>query len=120
VTKAQAQLCFELLRKEVMYSFVPEIRDDGSFDPNAENMLHFKASYKDYQKRFRRFLTETPEGKQLSSEFGRWYRERGLGIVGKLRATFVLTKSIRVRIRHILKFWSHKPMRWSRKMAPKN
>ena len=83
-TKAQAQLCLDLLRKEVMYSFVPEIKDDRSFDPNLENMLHFRASCKSYRKRFRKFLTETQEGKRLSSEFRQWYRERGLGVSGKL------------------------------------
>ena len=81
-TKAQAQLCLELLRKDVMYSFVPE--DNCSFHPNSENMLHFRNSCESYRKRFQEFLAKTPEGKRLSSEFSKWCKERGLGISGKL------------------------------------
>jgi len=84
VAKAQAQLCLELLRKEIMYSFVPEIKDRRNFDQNPDNLFHFQASYECYRRRFGSVLTKTPKGRRLSADFEKWRRDHGLGMVGKM------------------------------------
>jgi FkbM family methyltransferase len=89
VTKAQAQLCHELLRKEVMYSFVPEIKDLRNFDPSAENLYHFRCSERQYYRRFGSFL-DSSEGRKLAENFDTWCRERGLGVYGSLTRSMVL------------------------------
>jgi hypothetical protein len=83
VMKAQGQLCLELLRKEIMYSFVPEIKDSRNFDQSPENLWHFRTSYEHYRRRFGSFLTKTPKGRQLSANFEKWRRDHGLGLIGK-------------------------------------
>jgi hypothetical protein len=79
VTKAQAQLSLELLRKKIMYSFVPEINDRCNFDPNAENLYHFRCSESHYYRRFGSFLTGSSEGRRLAENFDTWCRQRELG-----------------------------------------
>jgi FkbM family methyltransferase len=90
VTKAQAQLCLELLRKKIMYSFVPEIKDHRNFDPSAENLYHFRCSEREYYRRFGPFLTGSTEGRKLADNFDTWCRERGLGAYGSVTRSAVL------------------------------
>jgi hypothetical protein len=90
VSKAQAQLCLELLRKEVMYSFVPEIKNLRNFDPSAENLRHFRVSERQYYQRFGSFLMDSSEGRKLAENFDTWCRERGLGVYGSLTRRVVL------------------------------
>jgi hypothetical protein len=92
VVKAHAQLCFELMRKDVLDSFVPEIADAASFDPSDSNMRHFRESLRIYYSRFGTFLNEDAEGQRLAREFRKWARERGLGVGGK---AYVLAKGAR-------------------------
>jgi hypothetical protein len=103
--KAQAQVYLELLQKEAMNSFVAEVRDPHSFDPNPENMHHFQLSKKHYQQRFATFLSQPGEGRQLSRSFDRWCMERGLGVRGFLlsawhssRRALALAKSLLTRM----------------------
>jgi hypothetical protein len=84
VAKAQAQLCLDLLRKEPMNSFVPEINQPSNFDPTPNNVEHFHESLRAYNARFGTFLRSTAVGRQLASEFRAWRIERGLGIMGKM------------------------------------
>jgi hypothetical protein len=84
VAKAQGQLCFDVLRKEPMNSFCPEVGQPRNFDPSPENMEHFHESLQEYNGRFGAFLRGTEEGRQLDSEFEEWCIERGWGIRGKI------------------------------------
>lgn len=84
VAKAQGQLCFDLLRKIPMDSFVPEVNEPGNFDPSPSNMELFHDSMREYYARFGAFLRDTAQGRQLESEFKQWGIERGWGIRGKL------------------------------------
>jgi hypothetical protein len=84
VAKGQAQLSFELLRKEPMNSFVPEIKQTSNFDPSATDMKNFYDSLQSYYERFGGFLRDTAEGHQLTTDFDSWCIERGLGIRGKM------------------------------------
>ena len=69
--KAQAQLTFELLRKEPMNSFVPEVSDRASFHPTRENVRSFEIAERTYQRQFKAFLT-TDAGQELTSQFNDW------------------------------------------------
>jgi hypothetical protein len=84
VLKAQAQLAFELLRKEPMNSFVPEVSNHASFQPTSENVRFFEIAERIYQSRYGVFLA-TDEGQRLTSQFNDWYRIVGLGRPGTWR-----------------------------------
>jgi hypothetical protein len=79
VAKAQAQLCFDLLKKEPMNSFVPEIHDRRNFDPSPGNLQAYRVSKEKYHELFGSFLAETREGRQLDLAFRDWCADHGLG-----------------------------------------
>jgi hypothetical protein len=103
VAKAQAQLCFDLLRKEPMNSFVPEVSQRSNFDPSPQNMQHFQESLQEYIARFGAFLRDTAEGRRLDSEFKQWCVERGWGIRGKLFLGKRYARRIASRIKRSLR-----------------
>lgn len=90
VVKAQAQLALELLRKEPMNSFVPEVSDHKSFHPTIENVRSFEAAERIYYSRFAAFLS-TDAGQQLTSQFNDWCITFGLGRYGTWTRKIVMT-----------------------------
>jgi hypothetical protein len=97
VAKAQAQLCFDLMKKEPMNSFVPEIRDRSNFDPNRVNLQNYRESKHHYVKLFGAFLTETHEGRELARAFREWCADHELG------GNWVRTKRLMLRVASRLK-----------------
>jgi hypothetical protein len=102
VAKAQGQLCFDLLRKEPMNSFVPEINQPENFQFSPENVKYFNESLDVYKARFGEFLRGTKEGRRLASEFARWRMSRGWGPMGKIVMAKRYLSSVISRIGHHL------------------
>jgi hypothetical protein len=91
ILKAQAQICLELLRKEPMNSFVPEIIDPQSFEPSRDNWRNFLVAETEYKERFGRFFQDDLEGKELMEGLNLWYKIMGIGKPGSAMRAAVTT-----------------------------
>lgn len=89
--KSHAQLCLELQRKKVAFSYTADANDPSVFDESKENMQSFAKSYKYYKKTIKPLAKNEGEYK-IVKEFKYWILKKGIGWDGKIFKTLVQLK----------------------------
>ena len=82
--KAQAQLCLDLQRREVMKSSTTDANNAQSFAPTPNNLRVFRANLRYYNEKFGPLFAVNPQARQLDREFRHWCRKKGLGLDGRI------------------------------------
>jgi hypothetical protein len=85
LSRAHAQLCLELQRKERGWSYAADLLDGDCFDDSAENRRHFRFAMRHYRRRYRPLQVQSDATRRQVVEFDEWCARRGIGLKAKLR-----------------------------------
>ena len=98
VAKAQAQLCLELHRKELLISRTSDANDVAMFDASPENRRNFFQSLAEYRKTIVPLARSDASAWGLVREFRRWRWKKALGWDGRLFRMAVVAKGLLRRL----------------------
>jgi hypothetical protein len=79
LSKAHAQLCLDLQKKEVASSTATDVRSSNNFDPNPENLKYFWENFRYYRSQLLPLVQSNTRAKELVCDFTRYRRVHGLG-----------------------------------------
>lgn len=87
LVKAHAQLCLNLMRKEVGRYFPADHFNSGSLCLTEENVNYFWQDYNYYKKNIRPLGRSNSQTQALIREFDQWLMRRGMGLSGRVYNT---------------------------------
>jgi hypothetical protein len=91
LVRAHAQMCLDLQRKDVGWSYGADIIVPESYDPSPENLKHFRASMDHYRRTYRGLRARGREARLQIREFDDWCVAHHLirpGILRRITSTF--------------------------------